>query len=104
MVEAIVMADFNRVLGHGLGFVGQLVQGRTQEAFDSLSPAASGSVLDASLDVSETRVPHKLGKQIQGWYIVDVDAPVTIHRSGDFDDKFIGLTASGPCNVKVFVF
>jgi len=98
------MADYNRVLGHGLGFVGQLVQGRVQEGFDSLSPSASGGVVEATLGTTEVAVPHRLGKLITGWTVIDIDADATVYRTGVLDDKFIGLTATAACNVKLMVF
>lgn len=51
-----------------------------------------------------TVVNHLLGRQMQGWYIVDINANVGVHRSQPMNDKTLTLTSSGiaVCNLWCF--
>jgi hypothetical protein len=47
---------------------------------------------------------HKLARQMQGWYITDLNAAVTIYRSAPFNSTTLTLTASGAATVNIEVF
>lgn len=52
----------------------------------------------------ETTINHKLGRMMQGWFIVDVDGPATIHRSEPLNNFTLTLTSDADvtCNIGVF--
>lgn len=69
------------------------------------NPLNNVSILkNVDLIQGENSVNHYLGKMQQGWFLIDLDAPVTIYRSGDFNTKTLILTASGSCTVSIGVF
>lgn len=49
-------------------------------------------------------IPHKLGRQMQGWSLTDLTATITVYRSAPFNSKTLTLTASGPATVNIEVF
>jgi hypothetical protein len=51
-----------------------------------------------------TVVNHRLGKQMQGWFIVDMDSAATVYRSAPLNDKTITLTSNAAVNVNLAVF
>jgi hypothetical protein len=57
-------------------------------------PLASGSNV----------INHRLGRMLQGWYVVDINAAITIYRSAPKSALTLTLTASGTATVDLFVF
>lgn len=49
-------------------------------------------------------INHKLDRQMQGWFITDVNAAATIYRSQPFNTKTLTLTSSAPAVVDIWVF
>ena len=49
-------------------------------------------------------INHKLGRLMQGWSIVDINAAITYYRSAPMNDKTLTLTCSGPAIVNIEVF
>lgn len=49
-------------------------------------------------------INHKLGRQQQGWFIVDQDASATFYRTQPFNDTALVLHSSNACNVSVWMF
>lgn len=45
-----------------------------------------------------------LGKQQQGWILIDQDGPATIYRSQPFNSLTLTLTSSAACNISLWVF
>ena len=49
-------------------------------------------------------ISHKLGRQMQGWFLVDLQASVSVYRSEPFNPNTLILTASGPATCSIGVF
>lgn len=49
-------------------------------------------------------INHKLGRQLQGWVLTDIQGVATIYRSAPMNDKTLTLVASAnvTCNIGVF--
>lgn len=47
---------------------------------------------------------HYLGKQMNGWIIVDQNAAVSIYRSQPFNNENLTLTSSGAVTISLWVF
>lgn len=41
---------------------------------------------------------------LQGWTLIDQDAPASIYRSAPLSKLTLTLTASAPCNIALWVF
>ncbi len=59
---------------------------------------------NVSINNGVTTIDHKLNRLMQGWFIVDINAPATIYRSQPLNDKTLTLTSSGACIVNIGVF
>lgn len=69
------------------------------------NPATNPTILKNVALVSGVNViNHKLQQQQQGWFLTDLDAPVTIYRSAAFNNLTLTLTSSGPATVSIGVF
>jgi hypothetical protein len=69
------------------------------------NPMSNMTVLERVLLASgENQIPHKLGRNQQGWVITDTNAAVTIYRSKPFSDTYLYLTASGAVTINLGVF
>jgi hypothetical protein len=69
------------------------------------APQSSGSILkNIELVMGANTINHLLGRNMQGWSIVDINAAVTIYRSQPMNQSTLTLTASGPCTVNIEVF
>lgn len=69
------------------------------------NPATNPSILkDVVLASGSNVIPHKLAQIPQGWFIVDINANVTIYRSAPSTINFLYLTASGAATVSIGVF
>lgn len=61
-------------------------------------------IKDITLDgVNPTVVDHKLGRQPQGWFIVDITSPSAIFREG-WDTRTIKLNASAATQISIYLF
>lgn len=82
------------------------IQANTRSATQAArsNPINSGTVLSSvSLSSGDNQIPHKLGKSLQGWFIVDVNAASSIYKKSS-NDKTITLNSSVACVVNLFVF
>lgn len=69
------------------------------------NPINNGSILKGVTLVSGANViNHLLGRTLQGWSLVDNQAPITVYRSGPKNNLTLTLTASGPSVVDLLVF
>lgn len=59
---------------------------------------------DVELTSGTTVINHKLGRQMLGWFVVDISGAATIYRSAAFNDKTLTLTSSAPVTVSLGVF
>lgn len=64
-----------------------------------------GQLLSATvLAVGNNTINHKLSRNMQGWYIVDIDGPATIYRSQPFNDSTLVLNSTAICTINLWVF
>lgn len=49
-------------------------------------------------------INHRLGRDPQGWMVLDQNAAVTIYRSSPFNNLTLGLTSSGAVTITLGVF
>lgn len=69
------------------------------------NPMNSVSILkEISLVIGDNEFNHLLGKKMQGWMILDIDAASTIYRSAPFNALTLTLNSSAVCNVNIGVF
>jgi hypothetical protein len=69
------------------------------------SPLNNVSILkNIKLNNGATMINHLLGRNPQGWFIVDVDGPATIYRSQPFNDLILTLTSNAQVTVSIGVF
>ena len=47
---------------------------------------------------------HYLGRQMQGWFIVDINQDVSIYRSQPLNSQTLTLNSSDPVTVSLWVF
>ena len=47
---------------------------------------------------------HYLGRQMQGWFIVDNDANANIYRSAPLNNQTLQLTSSASCTINLWIF
>lgn len=72
------------------------------------NPLVNGQMIDnISLINGTTIVNHKLGRKLQGWFIVGIDAAATVHdnqASNQTPQLTLSLTsnAAATCNLWVF--
>lgn len=59
---------------------------------------------EVSLSTAATNVAHGLGRVPEGWWICDIQTNGANFKRNSWDDKFINLTASATCVVKIWVF
>lgn len=68
-------------------------------------PANQSIILEPTTLVTGVNViNHLLGRNLQGWVIVDIDAAVTLYRSAPLNNLTLTLMASGPATVTLEVF
>jgi hypothetical protein len=85
----------------------QLMQAKWKSELDPILslPFLSGLLIkDVDLINGVTVVNHRLGRKLQGWFIVDVDAGVDIYRSAPLNDRTLTLTSGADCTVSLWVF
>lgn len=51
-----------------------------------------------------TVVNHKLGRKMQGWIVVDMDAASIIYRSQPFNTLTLTLTSNAAVSISLWVF
>ncbi len=68
-------------------------------------PLNNASILEnVALINGATVINHKLGQQMQGWYIVDQQGVASIYRSAPFNSLTLTLTSSAAVTVNIAVF
>jgi hypothetical protein len=68
------------------------------------NPLNGGTILSGvSLSAGDNEIAHKLGKSLQGWFIVDINAASSVYKKSS-NDKTITLNSSIACVVSLFVF
>lgn len=58
---------------------------------------------DVALQSGSNVIDHKLGRQPQGWFLVDLNANVTAYRTA-WDELTITLTSSGSATAALYVY
>ena len=56
------------------------------------------------LNTGTNTINHKLGRTMQGWFVTDINKPITVYRSQPFNDKTLTLTASAGATVNLAVY
>lgn len=62
----------------------------------------NGVVLNAVTGI--TTINHGLGRTMQGWFVTDINAAITVFRSQPLNDKTLTLTSSGGATVNLWVY
>lgn len=75
------------------------------QQFDT-NPLISGRLIsDVVLGATAVNIAHKLGRELQGWIVVDKNAQQDIWRSSTALPKtFLTLTAAGTVTASLWVF
>ncbi len=69
------------------------------------NPINNVSVLsDIKLLTGTNVINHLLGKNQQGWMVVDIQGPATVYRSAPFNNKTLTLTSSADVMVSIGVY
>jgi hypothetical protein len=69
------------------------------------NPLNQGSILEnISLVTGANVISHKLGHEMNGWFLVDIQGIATIYRSAPLNSLTLTLTASAPVLVSIGVF
>lgn len=69
------------------------------------NPLNSVSIIKGvELSSGSNVINHLLGREQQGWFIVDINAAATIYRSAAFNDLTLTLTSSANVTVNIGVF
>lgn len=81
----------------------------TQTAVNNINRSAqNGTILNSvSLSAGANQVPHKLGKNLTGWYMVRQRSAATFYDTQDTGAQksvFLYLNASAACVVDIYVF
>lgn len=84
----------------------QLMQNRWAAILNPVvnNPLNGVQIITATLKTGDNVINHLLSVKMQGWYILDVDAPTTIYRSAPLNNKTITLHSSAAANVSIGVF
>jgi hypothetical protein len=64
----------------------------------------AGHVVKYSLVSGVNVINHGLSANMNGWMIVDIDAPATVYRSQPLNDKTLTLTSNAAANVALWMF
>jgi len=51
-----------------------------------------------------TVINHRLSRQMQGWVLMDIDGPASIHRSQPLNASTLTLTSNSACTIALWVF
>lgn len=72
------------------------------------NPVLSGNFLqNISITTGANAINHKLGKTLQGWFVVGIDAPATIYdtqKSNQIPGLTLDLVSSADCIINLYVF
>jgi len=69
------------------------------------NPMTNIKVLKGIILVTGTNVINTLlGQTLQGWFITDIDAAITLYRSAPFSNLTLTLISSGPAIANIAVF
>lgn len=68
---------------------------------DPFSPKILENVV---LKAGNNVINHKLGRNMQGWFITDIDTPAHIYRSAPFNNKTVTLTSTMGTTINLAVF
>ena len=69
------------------------------------NPLNSANILkNVSLVTGSNTINHGLGRIMQGWWFIDIDAAITYYRSQPLNNLTLTITCSGPANVSIGVF
>lgn len=71
------------------------------------SPIIQGQMVSANLINGTTIVNHGLGRKLQGWFIVGINAAATIYDNQDSNktpQQTLSLTSNAACAVTLWVF
>lgn len=49
-------------------------------------------------------INHRLGRQMQGWFVTDIQGSATIYRSAPFNNMTLTLTSNSAVTVNIGVF
>ena len=82
------------------------IQANTRSATQASrsNPLNSGITLSAvSLSIGANEIPTKIGRNIQGWFITDINAASSIYKATS-NDKTITLNSSVACVVNIFIY
>jgi len=69
-------------------------------------PLIRGNLItDISFNGAETKkIPHKLGKNYTGYFIVKKNANQNVFDNDVIDGEFLTLTSTGTCKISLWVF
>ena len=87
----------------------QKIQANVEDTFNELTQSEfiRGNFVTAAIGTGDTVINHLLGRNYEGWTIVDLDANAVIYRSNTQNnnlDRQIILKASAPVNAKIYIF
>lgn len=69
------------------------------------NPVNGVSILSSvKLATGDNVINHLLGTQMQGWFLTDINAAVSVYRSAPMNDKTLTLHSSGTATVSIGVF
>lgn len=69
------------------------------------NPLVQGNfVKNTFLSSGSNVIPHGLGRTLQGWSIVDINADADIYRSAPLNAQNLTLTTSADVTVSLYVF
>lgn len=83
------------------------MQSRWKSILDPLlaNPISAVNFLsDISLNNGVTVIDHKLGRQMQGWFLTDVQGAATIYRSAPLNNLTLTLTSNAAIIASIGVF
>lgn len=93
---------FRKVVGGDIATLQASVEHAISEVIRN--PLLDGVLLEnVSLGAGNTKVPHKLDRNLKGFVIVDRSNAATIYRVTK-DDKFLTLNSSAAITVSIWVF
>lgn len=75
-----------------------------------LDPVLKNAILQGTqltgvkLKNGATTFDHLLSRQMQGWFITDIDAAATVYRSQPFNATSLTLSSNAPATVNLWVY
>ena len=84
----------------------QQVQDNAAKVFEIIRevPLLNGALIeDVEIGTGDTNVNHKLARNLQGWFITDIQGDANVWRTGD-DIRNITLRASATVTISLWVF